>query len=483
MDRDYNRRVRTRAFLLATLTTAAVAASAHAGTPARWERLTGLDDANTFQLGLARTADGVLHATWLRTEPGGRSLHHTPIAANGRFGATTQIQPEWVVMANSDLVLSPEGGLRVFFGGQRTTVTGDPHEEMNTATADASGAAWALAPASITDGTGGAADAGAAAAADGTPFVSWGATVGVFVHRGGDPGPAFDFQGPAHGGCCGYTPDLALDGATGQLTVAWYSNATGRLGVWAQSVDGATGAPVGAPMRMPGSVTPFSGAEQSSQMISRTPIAGRPGRPGVFVAYPGGYPGQDRVLLWRVGDSRSRTLTRARNVQHDIVGIAAAPNGRLWAFWSEKGAGGYRIVATRSDPGVGAFGERVEMRPPRGSVDDFHLQGNAQNGRLDLFGHFGTVSGNSTWHRQVLPGLALEASARRVRGDVVVRALVTDAGDPVRGATVRAGGETAQTNRRGRALLELGSAGRRLAVTAADAGFTAARERVRVSGR
>jgi hypothetical protein len=417
---------------------AALAGAAHAGTPTRWERLTGLDDGVTYQVGLARTADGALHVAWLRTEPGNaRSLHHTPISPAGRFGATTPIQSNWTFMANPDLLVEPGGGLRVLFGGQRTTVTGDPNTEMNTATADAAGAAWALQPFNAAEGAQAAADAGAVTAPDGVPLVSWGATAGVFVHRGTDPSaPDFDYQG-ALGGCCGYMPDLAVDGA-GRAVVAWYSNAAGRVGVWAQAVDAATGGPAGAPMLMPGTA-------DAPQMVTRMPIASRPGEPGVFVAYPAA----GRVMVWEAGATAARTIVRDSDASHDTVGISSDPAGRLWMFWSEKAGTRYRIVARRSNLDANRYGERVVLRPPRGSVDDFHLDGSAQAGRLDLLGAFGRIDGTSTWHRQVLPGLTVRV--RRVRGEL--RVTVTDAGVPVSGTTVRAGGDRARTNQQGRATL------------------------------
>jgi len=462
--------------VLATVVAAAAAATASAGTPARWDRVTAADDGATYQAGLARTDDGTLHVAWLKTEPGNtRSLQHTPISRRGAIGAAGTIQPAWAFMANPDLILTPDRGLRVFFGGQRTTVTGDPNSEMNTATADPSGSIWTLQPFDAARGAQAGSDAGAATAADGAPFVSWWATSGVFVHRGVSPlDPNFDYQG-ALGGCCGYLPDLAVDGATGQMVLAWFSNAAGRQGVWAQPVDAATGAPAGAPAPMPGSAT----NGESVQMVSRTPVTGRPGQPGVYVAYPGGHPAQNRVLLWQVGSPAARVLARARNATYDQTGIAAAPDGRLWAFWSEKAGGRYRIVAARSNPAATRFGAQVQMRPPRGSVDDFHLDGNAQAGRLDLLGAFGRVEGTSTWHRQVLPGLTLVATRRDRRGAVNVRARVLDAGDPVAGVTVRAGGRRATTNRRGRVTLRLRGAGRRLRVTATGDGYTTARITVR----
>lgn len=455
---------------------ATLAASAQAGTTKRWERLTAEDDGATYQVGLARTADGVLHVAWQRNETGSKgSLHHTSIAASGRFGPTTTIVPNWEFISYPDLVLTPDGGLRAFFGGIETTSPSETNTQMNTATAPASGAPWSVQTSNVNrPGTSGTEGAGAAAAFDGTPFVSWAPTVGLFVHRGTSSAtPDHQYRPPPTTGCCDYNPDLAVDGATGQMMIAWFSNATGREGVWAREVNTATGAPAGTPVRMPGPST--------SQMVARTPVAGRPGKAGVYVAYPVG----NRVLLWRVGSSRSRRITRRNGTFHDIAGVTGDPNGRLWVFWSEKRGARYRIVARRSNPRATRFGERVSLRPPRGSVDDFHLQGDAQANRLDLFAGFGRVDGTSTWHRQVLPGLTLRARARRTRtGEVVVRTRITDAGAPVQDATVKARGQSAETNARGRVKLELGSVARRfLSVRASKASYTRDLARVRIRGR
>ena len=45
---------------------------------------------------------------------------------------------------------------------------------------------------------------------------------------------------------------MALDSA-GHLWIAWYSNATGRTGMYVQQLDPATGAPIGAPALAPNS--------------------------------------------------------------------------------------------------------------------------------------------------------------------------------------------------------------------------------------
>jgi hypothetical protein len=61
----------------------------------------------------------------------------------------------------------------------------------------------------------------------------------------------------------GYDPGIASN-AAGQAMLAWYSNATGHLGVYAQGVNPANGAPLGSAINMPGT------ANMSVGMIGRT---------------------------------------------------------------------------------------------------------------------------------------------------------------------------------------------------------------------
>ena len=64
---------------------------------------------------------------------------------------------------------------------------------------------------------------------------------------------------------------------------------------------------------------------------------------------------------------------------------------------------------------------------------------------MDVLGNFndGVSSTSATYHRRVLPGLALAASPAKLRKGrtTTVRFTVRDAGDPVKGARVKAGGE------------------------------------------
>jgi hypothetical protein len=290
---------------LALLVSVLVAApAAQAGSPGKWTQLGDANLRNIDEVTLARTADGVLHAAWTIPGTNNDTLVHSSIQPNGTASAPNVIQTGWAgITSVPDLVASPSG-LQVFFGGIRTINSGETNDNLNVATAGLDGASWTLVPGNIAKGDSAyASDIGAALLGDGTPIQSWGGTgSGVFVHRGLDQNtPNFPVQGQL-GGCCGYSPDIGVDIKNGNAFVVWISNATDKSGVFAQSLDPATGTPTGAPAQMPGSTTLFNGAQETSQQLQRVPVAARGGG-GVYVAYPSGYPTTNQVRLWRIADS------------------------------------------------------------------------------------------------------------------------------------------------------------------------------------
>jgi hypothetical protein len=332
----------------------------------------------------------------------------------------------------------------------------------------------------VTGGWAYAADAGAALLGDGTPLLSFGSTgAGAFVHRGLDPStPNYPLQSQL-GGCCGYSPDIAVDTTSGEPFVVWYSNATGKVGVFAQSLDLGSGEPTGAAVQMPGSTTRFNGNFESSQQLQRTPIAARPGG-GVYVAYPGGYPTTKQVRLWRIADSRSAVLATSN---HDhIASLAAALDGRLWVFWVERSSKP-QVFARRSNRGATKFGPAVKVSPPKSQQSAFKIDGDAQAGRLDVVVLFGNASGQQAqWHTQILAGLGVSGSRARIkRGrSTEVEFSVTDP-EPVRGATVTAGGRSTTTDKNGHATITLHpTKGKSITATATKAGYSTGSTKIKL---
>src|SRR4051812_29282457 len=192
---------------------------------------------------------------------------------------------------------------------------------MNTALSGDGGASWGLQIGSIVPigAQSYGSDVSGVSLPSGGMLQAWAGTLGTWVHAGLDPAaPNVDYQAPL--GQYGYDPGLAVD-ADGATTMAWFSNATGATGVWAQAV-GADASPAGPARRMPGTQVLEGGGT-----LSRTPIVARDGG-GFYVAYPVGYPTSNQVRLWRVGDGRAIQIAKASG--NTVVAVAPDNEGRLW---------------------------------------------------------------------------------------------------------------------------------------------------------
>jgi len=242
--------------------------------------------------------------------------------------------------------------------------------------------------------------------------------------------------------------------------LAWYSNVDGRSGIWAQTV-----LPNAGPRLLaPGSVT----GGKSIVQDQRTAIAARLGAPGVYLAYCSGYPTCKRALLWRVGTKRALAAGGSPDVED--VNIASGPDGRLWVMWHD-GQNSRTLFVRRTNRAATRFGPVVRVKPPGGTSAVWKLSGEGSSGVLDLLASVTTGGSLATWHTQVRPPLAVGAA--RTKSTVTFR--VTDAGDPVAGATVDVAGRKLQTNASGRATATLAGAA---TATATKRGYADASVRV-----
>jgi hypothetical protein len=462
------KRVATSCAVTIAIALAGLPAAASAASP--WHQITSSNGANIDQVGLLRTRDGNLHVAW-HIQTGGNSydLRHTLISAGGAVKATATIVSGWASLNNPALVTGPGSTIQVFFGGIHTTNFGDPNQDLNTAISTDGGASWTLQPGdAAAPGASASASpiAATAAGAGPVPFETWFGTLGVFVHAGASPAtPNFNYQ---TFGCCGYDSNLASSPA-GAVMVAWYSNATGHLGVYAQRVA-SDGSPVAGPLNMPGT------SNMSVGELGRTPLVSRP-KGDFYVAYATGYPALNRIRLWRVGSGSSTTIARIPSLGGEPTAtVAAAPDGRLWVIWKEDVRDRPHVFVVRSNKSATRFGAVVDAGAPRGAFSGYRLDGNATASALDLFGTFsiGPTSSVATWYRRVLPGLTLTAHHGKLhRGQRTrVTFVVTDAGDPIKGAKVRADGSAGATNSKGKVTLEL-TPQHTLKATASHTGYVA----------
>ena len=221
--------------------------------------------------------------------------------------------------------------------------------------------------------------------------------------------------------------DLATDSASGAVVAGWISGA-GNGGNWLQQI-----APTaGAAQSVPGPV--------EKQLIPAARSVGG----GVFAAYS---TDNKHVRLVRYGGG-SVSVGSASGVTPTRLAAATGPGGRIWVMW---GTEGQAIAVTRSNKAVTKF-EPIQKLPL--NADGLaRLSGNGQEGPLDLFAD-GIPHGKgigATMYAYVKAILSATASVKK--STLTVK--VTDAGDAVAGATVKAGGKTASTNSKGVATLTL----------------------------
>jgi hypothetical protein len=441
--------------VLAVAAALAAPLGAPAGQPGSWTRLHS-GNATSAEPGLARTADRTLHVVWQRTSgPLRDDVVHQAISPSGALaGGTTVVTQGWQSI-NGHVELAAVGAeLRAFWAGATTGVLSGP---TVMATSENGGATW-RAPTVVT-----ASKAGAAAQGLGAGVTPSGAIVTAqgdaaagtnVIHVSGGAEVPYETAG-----CCASEPDVAVDAVSGQLVLGWFSSAPGRAGLWTQTA--AASGLVGARTAVPGTAGPPG---------QRTAITGRLDAGGVYVAYAAGSPASS-VNLLRVGGA-PLVVARGSGVEH--VGIAPAPEGRLWLFWSR----GSEYLATRSNRRATRFGTTTRIALPAADAKTYGLYGEGSLGPLDLVAHAGTGAAIPDWHTQVLPRLSLSSSSKTFKrgGRTLVRLTfqVTDAGDAVSAARVTLAGQSLATNARGKATLLVRSTGKRVAVRATKDGYAAA---------
>ena len=434
--------------------------SAAAGPPGQWTRLPGTV-VNFAEPGVARTSDGVLHVLYVRKNGTKSELVHVAVASAGKVGADSVALGGWSAMAHPDLLRMPDNTLRVFFGGIRSTAAGDDNDALNTATAPASGGPWTLKPGRAAQALYAYATSvtGAGLAKNGTPISTWSGSPGLGFHYGVDPADP-DGKIP-QSGCCLYNPDIGVDASSGNAWVGFSSNESASPGLFVNAIG--PGGPQGGRKLAPGSLS----GKSFLQPLERTPITGRIGAPGVFLVYGQGYPTSKTLAVWRVDGTKPQIVLKADGMKH--ASIAAAPEGRLWLMWERSGT----IYTTRTNKAATKVGPLSTLRPP-GSKTVYRLNGEGSTGPLDLVAN----DGQGLWQQQVWPKLQLLTSSRASGSGRTITFRVLDAGDPVAGATIKAGGKTLKTGANGTATLRQAST-TPVKATAAKAGYVSASATVR----
>jgi hypothetical protein len=421
------------ALLLLTVAVAAPAARAE------WQPLTEPNLESLAQPGAIRTADDALHVIYRTPNAAGSGAEDTytrRILPDGTVGPPAFVETFEDGFANPDLTTTSDGLLALLPG-----LSEPPYGNIGAAFAPLAGQPWSPTKADVVENGNGAfytQSVGATTDFAGVPYFAGASS----VHRGLNPEvKSVSFQEKIGGGCCSYEGNMATDGATGQVFVTWFSNATDHQGVYIGQVNTSTGAATGVIKRMPGSVTKYDGRLESSGNFFRTPITGRPGLPGIWTAWPEGYPSQKAIALFRLGEKKYLRLPSQDTAEVEVVDVTGAPDGRLWLVSGEYRSGMVRVVARRSNTTVTRWGARSVVGGPAGNQRLQNITAVARgNGVVGVFGHFDVNPGDyQLYYSELRPALTVTRSHEKLKQNkaVTFKVHVTDAGDPVPNVLVK----------------------------------------------
>jgi hypothetical protein len=402
MRRPY--RLAAVAAALAAAATAALTAQA-GSTATPWIRVSGPTQPGA-QLGLARTADGVLHVIWNRGSTG-TSIFETRVSPAGKAIGTSTVATGWDSNTGLALLVMPDGTLRLFAPGANG---------IQTFTAPAGGGSWTLQSGTAWGGPVAEASGviGATLTKDGQPVTAWRGTAAEGVPPSSIP------QNGYEGGMT--ESYLATDASSGAVVLGGETNA-GQGGTYVQQILPSLG-----PKVVLGPLT----KDWSNALSARI------GAPGVYVAYADG----KSAKLYRYGGG-SKTLASGGFLS---ATVCAGPEGRLWVAWGDLSDG---LFVTRSNRAVSAFEPVQRLKTPSSAGVGF-VQCEGSAGPLDLFADSG--AGGAGFFHTHLPA---QAALRAVVAKGKVTLSLRDAGDAVPGAAIAVGGKHLQTDAKGQATLTL----------------------------
>ena len=386
--------------------------------------------------GMYRTPDGVLHVSYTReTSPGHVQAAHTAISAAGQVVSQTDITGPWMFLTASAIVPAP-GGLRVVLNG--SDALGGPYGQGGAygAVGDGTGA-WTVPTDRLNKYSG---DTDAVSLADGTPLSAVLHWSGLYTHAGAfaeDNTNAPPHQQLGAGGAY----DVNLEKVGDEVYAAWnVLGQTGSRGTFVQRAHPTVGPVLPAPGSSPGADA--VGSSNPSALAAST--TGQ-----LYSAYCTGESDVEctHISLWNVSTGGVTRIPGSAGAR--AITLSAGPEGRMWVTWRSDSA---EVTGVRTDR-TGSVVGRPTVRRLDDELAFAHMAAESSLGFADV------LINSAGAHRllRLLPGLAVEAAPRRWRAGSprVVRFSVTDAGDGVRGARVRAGGRSCRTDGEGRCAIRL----------------------------
>jgi hypothetical protein len=170
---------------------------------------------------------------------------------------------------------------------------------------------------------------------------------------------------------------------------------------------------------------------------------------GIFAAYCSNDSTCSRVLLWHFGASKARVVPHSAGAR--FVALASGPGGRLWVAWFNSSTN--RLFTVRTNKAGTKFGPVESYSAPVFEIQTMAI-GGGNFGRLDVVLCGLDLKANQTvLTTQSLTALALSPKAKTIDNATSnkVTFSVTDASDPVVGASVTVHGVTKKTGSAGMA--------------------------------
>jgi hypothetical protein len=389
------------------------------------------------QIGVARTADGVLHVIWSRGGAGTPyALFETAVTAAGKVSAPATIISGWSRIDDVDATFTRGKPLTIGFTGTKSDTTGDPTNGLTIATKSG---AWTVGAAAVysTDLVGSSVPA-IGYSPSGELIQAWSAGGKVTVHVGTDPvQPARSFG--ERGGNVVLTQEVAIGSGGSKANegtgIGWCGEAGISWGIAAVTPDPKIG--------LRGVIVPGSSSTRCPAAARTNLIMGRAG--GFFAA--ASVASERKVLVWQLGDDPT-TAADGPGIKQQIA-LGSDPSGRLWIAWRDTDSN--RLLLRRSNRSASGWGAVVSTTLPPAQDSLAQLTVDGQTDRIDVIARTTKGSAVSLFHTQMWPGLSVEATGKNGVATVVV----TDAGEPVPGANVRVGTHSLRTNERGEASVEL----------------------------
>jgi hypothetical protein len=471
---------------MATLSTSAFFALAFpgpalAGGPGVWTQLADVDNGSDT-VGMLRTADGTLHVVWLakKAADGTHAYGTSTISLAGKLLATGTALTGWASLEPDPQLIGDGSGMRLVFEGN-TGASGCYFDGAIFTETSADGSTWSLVQGSLSSHGAGVGNLAATAESDGTTPVATFAG-GHLFHVGVDPScPASSPDGTITptSGSFQSNPAIVTDPTTGAVSVAWYQSGP-KQGYWVEQILPSQGPP----MEAPGSAGTPGENNQPNEPVA---IAARVGG-GLYMAYCSATSRQPcaHIDLWKVGSSTVRVVPGSQNTTGPRVALAADPLGKLSVAWYNEAKNVIHSVRTNTTATAWAIVRTT--KPPRNTSGFMDIQTQGSSGRLDVI----VVNQLSTtgfpigmFQTQILPGLSLTAkpSTFSHKKPTTVTFTVSDAGQPVAGATVSCLGKRGKTAATGRVKLKFrkGRAAGKHGCIAASFGYSVGQTTIKVT--